>query len=204
MALPPPSGLELIDGDRVVGWIADRSFGFGGFGSEAEAAGAAWVAYRSVARRLAQRAGKRQIPIDVEPLTLTWQGDRPVILASNREIAALVPPGRDGRTDANSFGFELEVPGSADELTLRSLSHMVYRTLRRSGVRWTMWLPDPVRTESRSRVKAVDALVPTLSADGRQDRSTDGDHRAAPKRRRLREIASFDWRGARRVKPSAG
>src|SRR5688500_17075197 len=194
MALPPPLGLELIDGERVVGWIAGRSFGFGGFGSEAEAAGAAWVAYRTVARRLAQRAGKRPIPIDVEPVALTWRGDRPVILASYREIATLVPPGREGRTDASSFGFELEVPGPADELTLRSLSHMVYRTLRRSGVRWTLWLPDPVRTESRSRATAADTLVQTAGADGRQGASTGGDHRPAPKRRRLRGIPSFDWR----------
>src|SRR5690242_9019842 len=114
IALPPPLGLELVDGERVVGWIAGRSFGFSGFGSETEAAGAAWVAYRAVARRLAQRAGTRQIPIDVEPLALVRRGDVDAILASNREIAILVPPGREGRTDSDSFGFELELPGPAD------------------------------------------------------------------------------------------
>ena len=161
MALPPPLGLELVDGDRVVGWIAGRSFGFGGFGSDAEAAGAAWVAYRAVARWLALRAGRRQIPIDVEPLQLMRREGADVILASNREIATLIPPGRERRTDAHSFGFELEVPGPADELTLRSLAHMVYRTLRRSGVRWTMWLSPSRRSRRpRSRVR----IAPTAAS----------------------------------------
>ena len=204
MALPPPLGLELVDGERVVGWIAGRSFGFRGFGSEAEAAGAAWVAYRTVARMLARRAGKRQIPIDVEPLALMRRGDVDVILASKREIATLVSPGHEGRTDASSFGFELEVPGPSDELTIRSLSHMAYRTLRRSGVRWTMWRPDPAPAESRARAEAADALIQASGADGRRGASTNTDGRAAPKRRRLRGIPSFDWRGARRVKPAAG
>src|SRR5687768_9044193 len=153
MALPPPSVTEdLMDRERTVGWITDRAFGFHGFANESEAAGAAWVAHRAVARALARRAGERQIPIDVEPLSLARFGDREVIVASNREVATLVRPGHQGRTGIDSFGFELELPAPVDELTIRSMAYVAYRSLRRSGVRWAMWMPERVRTRPAATV----------------------------------------------------
>lgn len=155
MALPPPPVTEdLMDRERTVGWISDGAFGFHGFANESEAAGAAWVAYRAVARALARRAGERPIPIDVEPLALAMLGDREVILASNREIATLVRPGTDGRTNIDSLGFELELPSPVDELTLRSLAYVAYRTLRRSGVRWAMWMLEPAHARPVRRAKS--------------------------------------------------
>ena len=52
---PPPVPrndfpLDLLDGDRVVGWITPATIGFTGFATETEAAHAAWVAYRALAR----------------------------------------------------------------------------------------------------------------------------------------------------------
>src|SRR3712207_2312143 len=93
MSLPPPLQLDLLDGARLVGWVKGPAIGFRGFANENEAAGAAWVAHRTLARRLARRHGGPVPPIDVEPLSLVQDGDRSVILASGRSIATLVRPG---------------------------------------------------------------------------------------------------------------
>lgn len=138
MALPPPGTFDLVDGDRVVGWVKGSTIGFGGFGGVTEVAHAAWVAHRTISRLLARRQGRRPVPIDTEPLSLARDGDRVFVQASGRPVAAIVPP-EDTNSDGGSFGFEITVEGDLDELTMRSLAYRVYRTLRKSGVRWTMW-----------------------------------------------------------------
>ncbi|HEU4631842.1 MAG TPA: hypothetical protein VFS08_18980, partial [Gemmatimonadaceae bacterium] len=144
MATPPPSPtLDLHDADTVVGWIDGPAIGFRGFGHETEAVHAAWIAYRTMARRVARESGGRPLPIDTEPLALARDGDVERILASGRPIATLVRPEAGSRSGPASFGFELQVPAPADELTVRATAHLVYRTLRRSGIRWALWAPPP-------------------------------------------------------------
>lgn len=142
MALPPPSSvvLDLAVGGTVVGWIDGTAIGFRGFGDAFEALHAAWVAHRTVARRFARRDSRRPLPVDSEPLSLDRQGETDVVLAGGRPIAVLRRPDPDGRV-GDGFGFELCVPPPADELTVRSTARLVYRTLRRSGIRWAMWAP---------------------------------------------------------------
>ena len=70
LALPPPLDLDLVDAGRAAGWIADNAVGFRGFGDETEAAHAAWVAHRTIARRLARTHGTRPVPVDIEPLAI--------------------------------------------------------------------------------------------------------------------------------------
>jgi hypothetical protein len=140
MSLPPPSlQLDLIDEDRRVGWVKGRTIGFRGFANETEAAGAAWVAHRTLSRRLARRHGGRPAPIDIEPLRLARHDDGEAIVASNKAIATLLRPDVGSRDGAGSFGFEIQVPLPADELTMRAIAYRIYGTLRRSGVRWAMW-----------------------------------------------------------------
>ena len=55
--LPPPPALDLSEMDRPVRWIEDDVVGFRGFADEHEAAHAAWVAHRTLARRLARMTG---------------------------------------------------------------------------------------------------------------------------------------------------
>ena len=120
MALPPPLDMNLRVGDHhVVGWIAGRTLGFRGFATATEAAGAAWVAYRKAARRLARDAGRRPIPIDVAPVEIARRDGREVIRAGHLEIAALVRPGDGSRSGPESFGFEIEIP-EAPESTIRA------------------------------------------------------------------------------------
>ena len=149
LAHPPPLEMDLVDADRVVGWIIGDRIGFRGFADETEATHAAWVAHRALARRLSRTHGTRLVPVDIEPLALRRSdaGDTDVILASNRPIAALVRPGGHSRV-GESFGFELTVPSPITAFELRGVAYLLYRTLRKSGVRWAIWRPDPpTRTE---------------------------------------------------------
>jgi hypothetical protein len=141
LGLPPPAQWTLYDADRAVGWTTERSVGFHGFADQTEAVHAAWVAYRALARRLARDEGRRAIPIDTEPLSVRRDGDRELIVAGGRAIATLVRPGEQSPTGSASFGFEVEISPPTDELRVRSLARLMYRTLRRSGLRWALWRP---------------------------------------------------------------
>ena len=140
MATPPPR-FDLADGDTLVGWIDGLSIGFRGFGDVGEAAGAASVAYRTMARRFARKLGHRPPPIDTATLSIARNGEVEHILADGRPIATLLRPGIDSRSGPEHFGFEVQLPIPASELTMRSTAHVVYRALRRSGIRWAMWAP---------------------------------------------------------------
>ena len=130
-----PLDFDLLDGTRVVGWVRGPTVGFRGFANENEAAGAAWIAYKALARRLAHRQSGPPAPVGVEPFSLEQVGDRKVLLASGRPFATLITPSDESLSEPRSFGFEIEVPQPADELSMRSLAYRIYRTLRASGVR---------------------------------------------------------------------
>lgn len=150
---PPSSHFDLVDAGRAVGWIAGDTIGFRGFNDETEATHAAWIAHRTLARRIARSHGMRLVPIDIEPLSLrrSDDGTTDVILASNRPIATLIRPESHPRA-ADSFGFELTVPSKMSEFELRGVAYLMYRTLRRSGVQWGLWRRDPrTRTEAAER-----------------------------------------------------
>ena len=113
LAQPPPLEMDLVDADRLVGWIKANVIAFRGFGDETEATHAAWIAHRALARRIARTHGMRLVPIGIEPLAITHGDDdkNDVILASNRPIATLLRPS-DHRRMNDSFGFELTVPSA--------------------------------------------------------------------------------------------
>lgn len=142
LAVPPPriprrQVMDLMDADQRVGWINGDRVGFRGFATEEEAAHAAWVAYRTMTRRLARSHNLRPLPIGSEPLALRRDGRHELIVASSGPVATLVRPDVEGSNGDGSFGFELSIPQPADEVLVRALAHLVYRTLRKSGVRWT-------------------------------------------------------------------
>jgi hypothetical protein len=144
--LPPPSTHDLIDGGRVVGWIADKTVGFRGFANETEAAHAAWTAYRTLTRRLARRYGTRPIPIEREPVPLTVRDDDNAIIAGGQRVGTLVRPGPESPSGPDSYGFAIHIPEATTELTLRAKAYFMYLTLRKSGTRWALW-QRPARRE---------------------------------------------------------
>ena len=180
-ALPPPLELDLVDAGRVAGRIRGDAVSFRGFADETEAAHAAWLAHRTLARRLARLQGTRPIPIDTEPLAIQRRGDAEVVLAGGaggRPIATLLRPDADIAADDasgaeldGSFGFELRVPATgtaatASEMDVRAAAHQIYRTMRKSGLRWALWRPAPGRPTTRTVGGAAPALPRTAPARG--------------------------------------
>ena len=159
MDLPPPSRFDLHDMERLVGWIDGSRVGFRGFADEREVASAAWLAYRTISRRLARRLRIRPIPIDTEPLALAKHGNREVILASGRPIATLLRPGSDSRSGPHAFGFTVNLPPPADELAVRSMAYWIYRTLRKSGLPWALWARDTSSLTAESTSAAKEAVM---------------------------------------------
>lgn len=179
-SLPPPSPSELSDAGRVVGWMSEDAIGFRGFAHEEEAMAAAWMAYRTLMRRLAHRDGTRPIPIDVEPLVLARDGGREGILASGQPIATLIRPGEESRSGSHSFGFEIAVPTLADTPRMRRKALLMYSTLRRSGIRWAMWRADD-RDEPRgpgSPAPGPGARMASMLAAARGRQAPSGWHSA--------------------------
>jgi hypothetical protein len=166
LGLPPPAQWNLYDADRAVGWITERTVGFLGFADQTEAVHAAWVAYRALARRLARERAARPVPIETEPLSIWRHGDRELILAGGRAIATLVRAGENGPGGADAFAFEVGIPQPADELRVRAMAHLMYRTLRKSGVRWALWRPatrdtiPSATSEINGRVTAKQRIPP--------------------------------------------
>ena len=175
LAVPPPLDMDLVDAGRAAGWIAGNAVGFRGFGDESEAAHAAWVAHRTLARRLARSHGIRPVPVDIEPLALQHVDGGEMILASGRPIAALIRPGPDSRSGAHSFGFELSIPPPITELQVRTMAYLVYRTLRKSGIRWAMWRPGPRPTgkTSTAQTSVESATEPTHDIEARTNDAAD-------------------------------
>jgi hypothetical protein len=105
-------------------------------------------------RRLARTHGTRPIPIDAaESLTIQRDGERETIYAGGRAIASLVrPDGAANDTIAESFAFEIAIPPPAGELRARAMAHLIYRTLRKSGLRWALWRPSPANAARSAEV----------------------------------------------------
>ena len=168
MSLPPPPTHSLVDLDREVGWTNGRTIGFTGFADEHEAAGAAWLAHRTIARRLAND-GSLPIPVDAQSLSLESRDGREVILTGERPIATLVRPGVGSRAGVDWYAFEIDVPPPADHVRVHALAYLVYRTLRRSGMLWSLWKlpehrePTPVPVEGAPKEDVPRTNVTTTS-----------------------------------------
>jgi hypothetical protein len=187
LALPPPLRLDLVDDERAVGWIDDNEIAFRGFADEPEAAHAAWIAYRTIARRRARTHGTRPIPIDVEPLALQRVGDSEAIVASTRRIATLLRPDAENRNGEDAFGFVIALPEPTSELEARKLADLAYRTVRKSGVRWALW-----RRNAAPQVAPMARRNAAPEPDARAERAAakrDGGRRRRPLRWSLPNFA---------------
>jgi hypothetical protein len=158
----PRLELDLMDGDRRYGWIAEDRVGFVGFGDHVEAVQAAWVAHRTVMRRLARAPDAAPVANDARTFALVRYADDEVILANETPIAALVRPATDGVTDSDSYGFVIRIPGDTDHLGVRATAYRIYLALKSSGIPWT------------SRRNTVRSTIPE-----QEHRSPNADHPAA-------------------------
>jgi len=144
-ALPPPMR-HLLHRERPIGWLQGNVLGFFGFADARDAANAAWVAYRTVSRKLARTLGTRPTPIDIEPLSIESRNGLDVIAASGRPIALLVRPGHASTNGSDWFGFTIEVPPVVPTREMRGIMRAASRALLKSGLPWSM-----VRSRPRHR-----------------------------------------------------
>jgi hypothetical protein len=140
--LPPPTR-HLLHDERPIGWLAGTTFGFVGFADAREAANAAWVAYRTVSRKVAPLLGVRPTPIDIEPLSIESRDGREMILASGRPVAALVRPDPESPGGRVWFGFAIEVSPAIGERMMPAIMRAAGHALLKSGIRWSMIRPRP-------------------------------------------------------------
>jgi hypothetical protein len=140
--LPPPTRYLLRD-ERPVAWLAGDRVGFFGFAHANEAANAAWVAYRTISRKLARVLGVRPTPIDTEPLAIEWRGGHELIVASGRPIAELVRPHSDAWHATRWFGFTIDLPPGLADSRKRDVVLGANHALFKSGIAWAMVRPRP-------------------------------------------------------------
>jgi hypothetical protein len=135
--LPPPMR-HLLHDERPVGWLSENTLGFSGFADPREAANAAWVAYRTVSRKVAPLLGVRPTPVDTEPLAIEWRGGREMIVASGRPFAELVRPDQASLSAPRWFGFAIEVSPAVPERAMPEIMRTASRALLKSGIPWSM------------------------------------------------------------------
>lgn len=172
-ALPPPMR-QLLHRDRPIGWLQGNTLGFFGFADARDAANAAWVAYRTVSRKLARTLGTRPTPIDIEPLTIESRNGLDVIEASGRPIARLVRPGHASTNGSDWFGFTIDVPPVVPARDMMGIMRAASRALLKSGLPWSM-----VRSRPRHR---GDVLFWTPSVSTIKLRSRSSGRRVATRR----------------------
>jgi hypothetical protein len=148
--LPPPIR-HLLHDERPIGWLRENTLGFFGFADAQEAMYAAWVAHRTVSRKLAPLLGVKPTPIDIEPLAIEWRNNREMIVASGRPIAELVRPGGESRSGVFWFGFTIEVPSAIDSRAMSGIMRTAGRALLKSGIRWSMVRSRPQHPRCSSR-----------------------------------------------------
>ena len=136
-ALPPPMR-HLLHRERPIGWLEGHTFGFFGFADTRDAATAAWVAYRTVSRKVASLLGTRPTPIDIEPLSIVRRNGREVITASGRPVAWLVRPGPESPSGPDWFGFAIDLPAALDERAVPAIMRAASRALLKSGIAWSI------------------------------------------------------------------
>lgn len=190
-ALPPPMR-HLLYRERPIGWLEGNRLGFFGFADAREAGNAAWVAYRTMSRKVAPSLGLRPTPIDIEHLGLEQRNGRESITASGRPFAVLVRPERAPRNGSSWFGFTIDVPPAVGEREMRDVMRVAGHALVKSGIAWSMLRP---RARYVGRVTQQIALAPPLRDRRRIQRRS---QRAADARTPTRELDPFGHRRPRR------
>jgi hypothetical protein len=138
---PPPAAFTLLDGTGTIGWIVGHRLGFTGFSSVAEAGEAAWIAHQALERRAAKSRGEPAGYLEPTAMQLVRSDGTEWIESAETRLARLIRPEQRAAEDSDNrsepwFGIEVGLQPDASELTIGSSAHVVYRALRRSGMRW--------------------------------------------------------------------
>ena len=189
------TALDLMLGERKVGWISGDRIGFVGFGDHVQAVQGAWIAHRTLMRRIAGGSGAALVPASPAVFALARRGAKEVILASDEPIAVLVRPGASRA--AKSYGFEIRAPGEPDELSLRASAYRISLALRSSGIVWPAGSAQTVEVRDTRDATIDQALTSTGDVATNDTGGTNDviDHSHQPPRRWL----APKWLGRRRA-----
>lgn len=192
MTTPTPSlqslspALELRDGEHLVGWITGGVVRFHGFRSKRQAAHAAVIAHKGMMRRITRGRGQTHSTTEMELGAIRRSTDRANAVVDSRPFVNVLPSQHDSLNGSGpGFAFEIRVPGPVDELRMRGMAYVMYRSLRSSGLSWPLVRPEMAREPS---------IVPLAHTTENTDRSI----RAASKGgfsviERLLQWASRTW-----------
>jgi hypothetical protein len=137
----PQDRFILWDDVTRVGWTQGSRIAFTGFADAAEAAWGAAIAAAAIARRRGGDVSGRA-SADSSNVALVSADGAIWVESDGRRLARMIPPGGgppiEGAGAAPQFGFEIDLGIVADELTVMSTGHIVYRALKGSGLPWAL------------------------------------------------------------------
>jgi hypothetical protein len=163
----PSLSLELRDGERIVGWITGDVVRFHGFRSKRQAAQAAVIAHKGMLRRIARGRGRTDSTTETDLGTIRRSTDRRNAPADSRPVASVLsPPTNDLNGSGSGFAFEIRVPPPHDELRMRGIAYVMYRSLRSSGLSWPLVRPEMTHEPSTALLThAADSISRPISVD---------------------------------------
>lgn len=154
------SEFRLFAGEREIGYINDTTVGFLGFASRTEAALAASVAHRGLARRRGRQVRPANVPDD---FLVMEHGSTQHVIATAGVLATLRPPGSDA-TPVAGWGFEIELlPEERLGVFAVGRARVMWRALRATGIYRRM---RQFNTESLASVGATFHGFPTSDQRG--------------------------------------
>jgi hypothetical protein len=139
------SEFRLFQNDREIGYVDSTKARFQGFASRDDAALAASVAHRALARRRGERPHSMDEPKD---FLVVDRGTTQVVIARTAVLATLLPPALE-ESESGGWGFEIELlPKERCEIFAVARARVIWRALRDTGIYRRMWQFDAERVAS--------------------------------------------------------
>jgi hypothetical protein len=129
-------GFRLFKDDREIGYVGGTRARFQGFASRDDAALAASVAHRALARRRGERPHSMDEPKD---FLVVDRGAMQSVIARTAVLATLLPPACED-SDIGGWGFEIELlPEERCEIFAVARARVIWQALRSTGIYRRMW-----------------------------------------------------------------
>jgi hypothetical protein len=124
------SEFRLFQDEQEIGYVDETRVMFQGFASREDAALAASVAHRALARRRGQRSHSMHQENDI---LIVDQGSTQAVISTNAVQATLLPP--QGEEELPGWGFEIQLlPEERFEVFALARTRLIWRALRGTGI----------------------------------------------------------------------
>jgi hypothetical protein len=124
------SEFRLFQDEQEIGYVDETRVMFQGFASREDAALAASVVHRALARRRGQRSHSMHQENDI---LIVDQGSTQAVISTNAVQATLLPP--QGEEELPGWGFEIQLlPEERFEVFALARTRLIWRALRGTGI----------------------------------------------------------------------